>query len=209
MKMNIKKTLAVTALALSSGLFAVNSQAIGVNGSAGLGNTGVVETGSDLLNPVNLAISNIFQNSSGNFGDLNNAILNGAFLSFGTTNLAFGNIGSGNYFAAGTQTSQFNIVGPATWGSFIASSVQMVTQTSSNLYIYALGTFNPGTAVGAGGLDPTTASLRWTFNQSGSSVSSSTTFNSPAVPVNAPEPVTLSMLGLGLVGWAASRRKAA
>ena len=102
-----------------------------------------------------------------------------------------------------------------TFGSFDATSAVVVSPRSTNfLDIVVSGIYTPGTSTGtqAGGCadagntcNATTASMRWSFNRSGNSITGSSTFNAPALTV--PEPATLGLMGLGFAGFAAARRK--
>jgi hypothetical protein len=95
------------------------------------------------------------------------------------------------------------------YGTFAATTVQILQQTANFADIFVIGTQTMT------GFDPTQTSVRYSLTRSvnpstgEASYSISGTQASPPVAINTPEPVTMSMLGLGLVGWAASRRRKA
>jgi len=90
----------------------------------------------------------------------------------------------------------------AGFGSFTATSGNIVQRNASFLDIFVLGTFTPAGALA--GFDPTPTSLRFSINQSGQSVSSAITLNSP--PVQVPEPAALALLGVAALGVVRYRR---
>jgi hypothetical protein len=124
-------------------------------------------------------------------------------------------VGSGSYafiavltnFGAATLDLN-NLAGfsftSAVWGSFAATANpanQIVQRTANFLDVFIIGTFTPGSNAGWAGFDPTNSSLRFSINQSGSSISEAITLNSPALPPpGVPEPATMALMGAGLVG---------
>jgi hypothetical protein len=90
----------------------------------------------------------------------------------------------------------------AGFGSFTATSGNIVQRSANFLDIFVLGTFTPAGA--RAGFDPTATSLRFSINQSGDSVSSAITLNSP--PVQVPEPAALALLGVAALGVVRYRR---
>ncbi len=145
-----------------------------LNGSLPLSGIGVTQDGT------NLSVSTVITDTS--------AI---------TTGVGIGDysvIASGTTFATTSLTlanpTDFSISN-ATYGSFAASSFNLVTSTASNYDVEIFGIFTPG--AGIVGKVATKGELRVSINQSGRSLAEAITLSTP--PADTPEPSTLTMLG--------------
>jgi len=90
----------------------------------------------------------------------------------------------------------------ATYGSFTASTVTIVSQSASFLDVYVVGTYTPGSGLTAG-LTPTPSSLNIAITQAGASISEALTLSSPVSPVSigaVPEPPSVIMGLASVVG---------
>jgi hypothetical protein len=162
-------------------------QAIPINGSLPLNGGGLTQNSTDL------SLSTLITSTS---------LMN---LSVGSGSYAFIPVGT-NFGGAAldlNNLASFSFSSPV-WGSFAATnnpSNQIVQRTANFLDVFIIGTFSPGTNAGWAGFDPTNSSLRFSINQSGSSISEAITLNSPALPPpGVPEPATMALMGAGLIG---------
>jgi hypothetical protein len=125
-------------------------------------------------------------------------------LSLGSGDFAFIPIGTNfgpatlNYTSNATLSS-FGFSSPI-WGSFAALANpmnQVIQKTADFLDVSIVGMFTPGSNAGWAGKDPTMSSVRFSINQSGTSISEMITVSSLAS--GAPEPATMALIGSALV----------
>lgn len=143
----------------------------------------------------------------------------GTSIQFGLTYIDLGTVGDTLTFS----TASFNIAGgqntlSVSW-SDIATGTHTFTATSElSPGLVTLGQSSflnlswVGNIVNSDTVDypNQTADFTLSFNQTGTgSISSSATFDTPNTLTTVPEPVSMSILGLGLAGLAAARRRRA
>jgi hypothetical protein len=136
--------------------------------------------------------------------------------------ITVGNLGSYSFSSLdGSFAAAPNIIiGGSTYTSAVVGTSGSLAAGSESLSLYIVGTFTP--AGDLSGFDPNNASETISFTETGitngakpkfGSFSVSATFASPAaaspVPTNAPEPASAMVLGAGLLGLGAFRRRKA
>jgi hypothetical protein len=173
-------TMAVAAI-LSQ---ATSVQAGGIIGTMPLAGFTVTENGTDLSNSTTITASSVATTGPG-AGDYSGVPVLTSF--------------SGP-IVLDLKKLTLSTMSNATYGSFSASTVTIVSQSASFLDVYVVGTYTPGSGLAAG-LSPTPSSLNIAITQAGASISEALTLSSPVLSIGAvPEPPSVIMGLASVVG---------
>jgi len=182
MRRSFVATLAMAGAAILSQ--ATSVQAGGIIGSLPLAGFTVTENGTDLANSTTITASFAATTGPG-AGDYSPVPVLTSF---------------GGPIVLNLKNLTLSTLNNASFGSFTASSVTIVSQSASFLDVYVVGTYTPGSGLAAG-LSPTPSSLNISVNQNGASISEGFTLSSPVVSGKAvPEPPGVIMGLASVVG---------
>jgi hypothetical protein len=171
---------------------ASSAQAGNITGSLSLfGYNGVTENGADLSTSTTITASQVLTAETGH----NDYSPIGGLVSFGGP------------IVLDLTTLSLTTLSNATYGTFTASSVQIISQNATFLDVYVLGTFTPASGL-SGSLTPSLSSLAISVNKNGTSLSEGLTLSTPPVAVPEPTSLVMSATGVALCGLIAgiSRR---
>jgi len=173
-------TLAMAVAAILSQ--ATSVQAGGIIGSLPFAGFSVTENGTDLSNSTTITASFVETTGPG-VGDYSPVPV--------ATNF-------GGPIVLDLKHSTLSTISNATYGSFTASSVTIVSQSANFLDVYVVGTYTPASGLAAG-LSPTPSSLNIAFTQAGGSISEALTLSSPVVSISAVPGPPSAIMGLASV----------
>lgn len=189
MKLQLLRRLLASASLLAVSVVSANAGLI--TGSIGLNGFGPTQTATDLSFLANVISTTNVIVAGSSTGDYSVVVTNyGSPTSLNVTNV---NSGGGGGFTFGNAVN----------GTYVATSGVILTRTSTNLDIFLLGTYTPGTAFSAAGCSVcavTNTLAHVSINQSGTALSEAITLTSPASSLpGVPEPATMALLGSALV----------
>ncbi len=184
-------TMAVVALGLGLGTVA-QAGPVPLDGSQGFNTSATVPDGitpSTDLNSTGLVFTTLDLTTTG-----------------GAQTLNFVGVPAGTIVSGPLDTSNLAgySIGSSAFGTFTAdiSGAQLLNANNNRVFQF-FGTFTPGTLFPAGAFAPTNAELDISFSQSGgagNAISVEATLHTFGQPAGAPEPGSLTLLGIGALG---------
>jgi hypothetical protein len=184
-------------MALGLGLSLVQAaglQAGTVNGTQAISDNGAPSINTSLISTATIFNLQTLQTTGSNTGDFHTYAASG--LALGSATLDLSNIAGFTF-------------GSSTFGTFVATSLQVLPGSATSVNFYILGKFTPGSIFPSTLQDPGTASFTLGFTQTGganSAISASGTLAIPPAQI-VPEPGTLGALVFGFAALSLIRAR--